>query len=588
MEEEMIQEIEESQENEEYEEYEEEEWEEEEPRRKKGEPSGISRKLNGFFHHLDRGGTLGGEIMAGFTMFFLSICVIFMNMQIVGNMINGAVELNNSPASPVNIEAATVYVQIYAGSILVAIIGSLLIGFIANLPLTQLSVMGLSSSLLCLVGTEAGLTYQNLLFLNFIAAVIYAVAAGVPKVRELVYQALPVPVRRGLPAAAGLIFAYYALKMSGIVTTKDVTIGSGAKRITYIDGTGFADMRKLFLCGLIGAVVAVILFVLVKVLKKKHPVFWSMTGGTLVFFGSSVVMSGIDTGNTESLINFGRVWLIAGSQASATTPFADSYLTYCMTGIKAVFENLSAVFTQGADFSAYSGNTIALIVSGVLCYVLTAFFDADATLLAIQGKLNQNATEEGLVDFETQKGVRKALLCNAGVNILGSLFGTGRVAMSKTSVAAAQDNGKSGLTSIIACIGYIISLFVMVFPALFATSTYAVASMNQWNYFAYGNGGFIYLVQGATFLIADVVMICVGICMVGTLKTLDWKNPGEWLPAVLTAVVAVLTSNLAIGAAIGMIAYLPFGLAGKKKDGNAFQIQMVGLLVLMVVMVVLL
>ncbi len=585
MEEEMIQEIKESPEIEEYEE--EEEWEEE-SYRKKGEPTRLSRKLNVFFHHIDRGGTLGGEIMAGFTMFFLSICVIFMNMQIVGNVINGAVELNNSPASPVNIEAAAVYVQIYAGSVLIAIIGSLLIGIVANLPITQLSVMGLSSSLLCLVGTEAGLTYQNLLFLNFLAAVIYAIITGVPKVRELVYQALPVPVRRGLPAAAGLIFAYFALKMSGIVTTKEVTIGSGAKVITYINGTGFADMRKMYLCSLIGAAVAVILFVLIKLLKKKHPGFWSMTGGTLVFLGSSVAMSGINTGNTESIINFGRVWLIAGSQASATTPFADSYLTYCMTGIKAVMENLTTVFTQGADFSSYSGNTVALIVSGVLCYVLTAFLDADATLLAIQSKLNENASEEGLVDFESQKGIRKVLLCNAGINVLGSLFGTGRVTLSKISVAAVQDNGKSGLTAIFSCIGYIISLFVMVFPALFATSTYGVASMNQWNYFAYGNGGFIYLVQGVAFLIADVVMICIGICMVGTLKTLEWKNPGEWLPAVLTVVAAVITSNLAIGATIGMIAYLPFALIEKKKNESEFQVQMIGVLVIMIIMTVLL
>ena len=585
MEEKMIQEIKESPEIEEYEE--EEEWEEE-PYRKKGEPTRLSRKLNVFFHHIDRGGTLDGEIMAGFTMFFLSICVIFMNMQIVGNVINGAVELNNSPASPVNIEAAAVYVQIYAGSVLIAIIGSLLIGIVANLPITQLSVMGLSSSLLCLVGTEASLTYQNLLFLNFLAAVIYAIITGVPKVRELVYQALPVPVRRGLPAAAGLIFAYFALKMSGIVTTKEVTIGSGAKVITYINGTGFADMRKMYLCSLIGAAVAVILFVLIKLLKKKHPGFWSMTGGTLVFLGSSVAMSGINTGNTESIINFGRVWLIAGSQASATTPFADSYLTYCMTGIKAVMENLTTVFTQGADFSSYSGNTVALIVSGVLCYVLTAFLDADATLLAIQSKLNENASEEGLVDFESQKGIRKVLLCNAGINVLGSLFGAGRVTLSKTSVAAVQDNGKSGLTAIFSCIGYIISLFVMVFPALFATSTYGVASMNQWNYFAYGNGGFIYLVQGVAFLIADVVMICIGICMVGTLKTLEWKNPGEWLPAVLTVVAAVITSNLAIGATIGMIAYLPFALIEKKKNESEFQVQMIGVLVIMIIMTVLL
>lgn len=146
-------------------------------------PSGISLALNRYFHHLDRGGTLGGEIMAGIIMFFLSICVIFMNMQVVANAINGEVTLVSSPANAINIAASLTYAQIYVGSILVAIVGSLLIGLVAKLPFTQLSLMGLCSSLLCLVGTGAGLTYENLLFVNFIAAVIYTVAAAVPAVR---------------------------------------------------------------------------------------------------------------------------------------------------------------------------------------------------------------------------------------------------------------------------------------------------------------------------------------------------------------------------------------------------------------------
>lgn len=283
----------------------EEEYEEE---YEEGGPSGLSLALNRYFHHIDRGGSLGGEITAGIVMFFVSICVIFMNMQLIGGVLNAGVTLTNTPADPKNIAAATVYTQLYAGSILASIPGTLLAGIVARLPFNQVSTMGLASSLLCLVGTETGLTWQNLLFINLVAAVIFAVAAA--------------------------------------------------------------------------------LYILLALLKRKHPVIL-------------------------------------------------------------------------------------------------------------------------------------ALVCGAVANIAAPFFGVGGMSFGVGSVAAARDNGKSGISSIVAGIGFAISLFVMAFPALFATVTHPVASMNEWNYFAYGNGGFVYLVQDVVFTVADFVMICLGVGMAASLAKLD-------------------------------------------------------------------
>lgn len=537
-------------------------------------PSGLSLALNRYFHHLDRGGTLGGEVMAGIAMFFLSICVIFMNMQVVGNAINGELQLVNAPDIPTNIQAAMTYTQLYVGSILVAIIGSLLMGIVARLPFTQLSVMGLASSLLCLVGTEAGLTWQNLLFINLISGVLYAVVCGVPKIRLWLYNAVPGPVRKAFPAALGLVIALYALKMTGLVTLSD----SGA-----INGVALTDLRELMVLGLIGAAVAVGLYVLMCVLKRKHRIFWPLMGGTLVFVLLSVLMNGIDTSNTESYINFGRIWLIAGSQASQITPFADSYLTYSMKSISAVFANLGQVVTAGADFSGYTGNTIVLILCGVVSYVFAGLFSAQGVLLGAQDRLNENAEEN--VELESEEGMRKALVCNAAANVIAPFLGTAGVTLGVSSVAAAKDNAKSGIASITACIGFIISLFVMAFPALFATQTYEVPSMNTWNYFAYGNGGIVYLIQGAVFTVVDAVMICVGVSMAASLKKLNWKDIAQWIPAVVTVLAAVLTSNLVAGAAAGCLISLILSLV---KDRKSVNIPMIVVTVLLVAVVVLL
>lgn len=576
-------------------------------------PSGISLALNRYFHHLDRGGTLGGEITAGIIMFFLSICVIFMNMQVVANAINGEVTLVSSPANPTNIAAASTYAQIYAASILVAIFGSLLVGLVARLPFTQLSVMGLCSSMLCLVGTGAGLTYENLLFINFIAAVVYAVAAAVPAVREFFYKALPQPVRKGLPVAVGLIFAGMALKMSGIVSTTEVAVGaSKTQHIMMITGfSAFSSGRKLTFYAFIGAVVAVLLYILLRVLKRKHAVLLSLLGGTIVFFAMDAALVGIDTANTESILNFGRIWMAAGSQASQETPFADSYLTYFGTAIGTIFSDLGNVIAKGSDFSTYSGNTILLVVNGVLFYLFMGLYDANGTLLAAEVALNGNAganaderneavgtaedageqnedadalEKNGRVDVWSADGMKKIWLCNALTNMIAPFLGVGAVSVGKTSLAAVKDNGKSGISSIVACIGYLISLFIMAFPVLFATTTYAVGSMNQWNYFAYGNGGFVYLMQEAAFAIADAVMVCVGVSTLANIKKWDWKDVVEWVPAIACIAAAVLFANLIVGVACGAVLYVV--LASVFAKNGRHKVELANLVLLAVMLVV--
>ena len=110
----------------------------------------------------------------------------------------------------------------------------------------------------------------------------------------------------------------------------------------------------------------------------------SLAGGVVAFFVSSLIMFETDPSKVGSISNFGRIWLIAGSQASAATPFGDSYLTYFPKLIGDSSSSITAVFTKGADFSAYQRNTIALIFSRVLCFVFEAFFNAETVVLAVE------------------------------------------------------------------------------------------------------------------------------------------------------------------------------------------------------------
>jgi xanthine/uracil/vitamin C permease (AzgA family) len=182
------------------------------------------------------------------------------------------------------------------------------------------------------------------------------------------------------------------------------------------------------------------------------------------------------------------------------------------------------------------------------------------------------------------------MLCNAGMNIIAPFFGIGGVTISKTSVAATEDNAKSGLVPIVASVGFLISLFIMVFPVLFATITYPVNSMNQWNYNSYGNGGFVYLMKGASFGIAAAVMLCVGLSMLRMLKKVDWRDITDWIPAVITVIVSVMLTNIALGVACGVILFSLIELLAFFKGNFNTRLREIGIptAVLMVLMTLML
>ena len=111
------------------------------------------------FPYKQRGGTTGGEIAAGICMGLLSVCGIFMNLQLLAQyQISGPAAAAAAAYMAANGE---IFAQMYFVSMLVSFAGSLLIGLVAKLPLVQVSSLGLSAVLVSLVGIGTGLSYYK-------------------------------------------------------------------------------------------------------------------------------------------------------------------------------------------------------------------------------------------------------------------------------------------------------------------------------------------------------------------------------------------------------------------------------------------
>lgn len=501
--------------------------------------SAVSRLLNRFFHHIDRGGTLRGEVAAGLTMFALAFCSVFLTMQVLANA-QGAYALESG-------EGADFYTSVYLAAMGVSFIGTLVIGLVARLPFVQMSGLSLTTMMIALLGADNGLTYYNLIFISFLCSVLYAVVVSVPFVKEQVFAALPRPIRKVLPAATGLVLAFIALQTSGLISFTDVTVyhtdealSSGWSGVLSIPQIGaFSEMSEVLNAAMwlsfLSTIIAVVLYFVFKAMKLRHPAGVSFLLGTVLFFGLAFLIY------PSAVTGWGRLWLVGAD---------DAVQAHIGGGFETLFSNFGKAFSSetggGLDFTAYEGSVPALIIGGLISFLMLSMYDAEATFVAADEHLNLGADE--------QKNVMLAQICNAGMGVVSALAGVTPVQVGKESVAATGDGAKSGIASVVASLGFLLSMFLWVFVFFFATYTNPDVAFANGEYGHYGQGAY-QLIIICTFGIADAVMIGVSLSMMKCLKNINWHEAAEWLPAVVTALASLAFCNLAYGVGVGVIVY---------------------------------
>lgn len=505
-----------------------------------------------FFHYRERGGSTGSEIAAGICMGLLSVCGIFMNLQLLAQyQMSGPAAEATAAQLAANGET---FAQMYFVSMVVAVVGSLLIGLVAKLPLVQVSSLGLSSVLVSMVGIGSGLSYYNLLFLCFVSSIVYTAILLIPGGYKLFVEALPVGVRKALPAAAGLLMAGVAAQLSGVFPVKGSSMpvyGTGtelAAGSTAVAQSGFISFGNysyvtdqyhpvMLICA-VSVLVAVVIYLLRR--RSYRPCLTALLGGTVVFLAGSVLLTCVNWKNMSLSFDtlWARLWMV-GSEDSMQL-----HLT-------AVFKNLSigAVFTQGMDFTAYTeagGSVVKLFATGILTNLMLNLYDADATLTAVQAECGTEEADH-----------RLPMLCNAVINVVAPVLGAGPVAIGKESVAGAKDRAKSGLASVVAAVVLLISAFVWVVPFLLATVTSYDILFNMYGHY----GKVLQYLTECSFSVADIVMVIVGVGMAVHSFALDWKDLNQSAPFLTTIAAAMLTSNLAVGACAGVVAFVLVNLS---------------------------
>ena len=160
-----------------------------------------------FFHLKEHGTTVRTEIMAGFTTFMAMAYILMVNAGMFAEL--GTVSYN----------------AIYIATAISAVIGTVLIGLLANLPLAQASGMGLNAFFVYTICFGLGLTYANALVLVLLDGIIF-ILLTVTGLRKKIFDAIPDAVRVAIPAGIGLFIAFLGMQNSGMVVDNGATLVS--------------------------------------------------------------------------------------------------------------------------------------------------------------------------------------------------------------------------------------------------------------------------------------------------------------------------------------------------------------------------
>ena len=424
--------------------------------------------------------TVKTELVAGVVTFLAMAYILTVNPnQIVGS---------DSPY----------WASVFIATALGAVIGTLLMAFLAKMPLAQASGMGLNSMLGGIIGGWGGygaaFTPGQGFMLVLISGIAFLLLSFIrikgKTVRELVFDGMPVAVRSSISVGIGLFIAFIGFQNSKIIVDDPYVL------LKLVDLTSFnADTASAIVC-LVGLFIIAVL----DRLNVKGSIIIGVAGATLI---------GIPLGVTDLTI------LAGGGHVS--WKFWENFANF-FAGENSVFLSFTEVFTDGLAPEGVSVFTVVMILI-TLCMI--DMFDTMGTIVGCCGG-------NRILSDENNKPLNygKIMLSDAIATCAGAMLGTSTVTTFVESGAGVSAGGRTGLTAF--------STATMFFLSLFALPVFAAIPSSA----------------------AAAALIYVGVLMMKNNATsIDFSNTIGSTSAFLTISVMVLSYSITKGIGVGMIAH---------------------------------
>lgn len=444
-----------------------------------------------FFKLEKSGTTFTRELIAGMTTFFTMVYIIFVNPNILS-------------------QAGMSWGGVFVATIIASAVATLVMGLVANVPYALAPGMGLNAFFTYTICGSFGFTWQEALAMVFICGLVNVVIT-VTKVRKSIIKSIPETLQHAIGGSIGIFIAYIGIKNSGFLT---FTADPG----TYVDagGTIIADssivpaLAEFNTPGVLLALIGLIIMVVLIVLKVKGSIFIGIILTTIIgiFFGV------VDLTNVN---------------------------IFDLSSLGGINETAFALFGNPGLLSLFSSpEKIVLSLTAIFAFCLSDTFDTIGTFIGtgrVSGIFDED-DEKALVEGKGFKSkMDKALFADATGTSIGALFGTSNVTTFVESAAGIGAGGRTGLTSVIVALLFLLCL---PFAGLFAiVPTQATAP----------------------------ALIVVGVMMMSSFKEINWSDFEVAAPAFLTVVFMIFAYSISYGIAAGFIFYCIIKICtGKAKE----------------------
>ncbi|TLG75280.1 NCS2 family permease [Culicoidibacter larvae] len=286
---------------------------------------------------------------------------------------------------------------VFVATALSAVIGTLIMAFMANLPVALAPGMGMNAFFAYGVVIVMGYTWQQALAGIFISGVLF-ICLSVSGVREKIIKAIPQSLRAAVAVGIGFFIAFVGLKNSGLIV---------ASEATFVTFGNLGDPAVILT--VVGLVITLVLMV------KKIPaaIFIGLVGTTVIGMVAGIV--------PMPTAVFGAIPSLDGT-------------------FGAVFEAIPTVFTWQ-------------FIPIIFAFLFVDFFDTAGTLLAVTKRA-------GLVDEEGNvKNMGRAMFGDAIATTIGAVLGTSSVTSFVESLTGVEVGGRTGLSAVFTALCFLLSLF---------------------------------------------------------------------------------------------------------------------------------
>lgn len=351
------------------------------------------------------------EVVAGITTFMTMAYILAVNPSI----------LSATGMDPTAVLLATA---------LASFIGTAAMALMANLPFAMSAGMGLNAYMAYTVCLGMGYPWQVALLAVFVEGLIFVVLS-LTNIREAIFNAIPLSLKRGVSVGIGLFIAFIGLQNAGLCV-------GGATLVELV------DFRENFTSTGISALLCVVGVLVTAVLHIRK-----VKGSILIGIVATWVL--------------GMLCQLAGLYVP--NPELKCYSLF-PTMAWTDFSKLGETFGQcfRVDFSVVKPLEFVVVI---FAFLFVDIFDTLGTLIGVSTKANMLDGEGRLPK------IKPALLADSIGTTAGAILGTSTVTTFVESASGVAVGGRTGLTAMVTGLLFLVSMFFA--PIFTAIPSFATA-----------------------------------------------------------------------------------------------------------------